>query len=193
MKRLALGILLALACATCFGANPLPPAVQQAIDKLTADTQAYSLASGSLASPRPRWQRPRISSRHCRPRRQPSRRPSPRIRRPSRRPLPMPSARRAGPGRRTSGADPGDRQQHVRPVQCPGTVLAAQAAGVPVRRIDTDKDPAAKVERRCHTHVHHRGRRRRGDRYKGGLNQKQLVDWYADTRAWVAKKFPTKP
>ena len=50
MKRLALGILLAFVCAACFGANPLPPAVQQAIDKLTADTQAYSLASGSFAS-----------------------------------------------------------------------------------------------------------------------------------------------
>ena len=31
-------------------ATVLPAAVQQAIDKLTADTQAYSLASGSLAS-----------------------------------------------------------------------------------------------------------------------------------------------
>ena len=204
--------LLAMPCALGFGADPvcpvipapavtstpapaLPAAVQQAIDKLMADTQAYSLASGSLASAQAALaaaqnqlaalQTQTAALQAAIPQDQAA--------------VTAAIASAFGP------VGPAPTDDH--PVQIleiasstcgPCNALdkilaAAQAAGVPVTRVDTDKDPTAAkwnvdVTPTFITLV--------GGvevtRYRGPLNLKQLSDWFADTKAWVAKKYPPR-
>ena len=176
-------------------ATALPAAVQQAIDKLTADTQAYSLASGSLASAQAALaaaqnqltalQSQAATFQAAIPQDQAA--------------VTAAIANAFGPVVSVPvDAHPVQILEIASSTCGPCNALdkviaAAQTAGVPVTRVDTDKDPTAakwNVEV-TPTFITVVGGVE-ATRYKGGLNQKQLVDWYADTKAWGKLKYPPK-
>jgi hypothetical protein len=185
-----------LTYSTCFATNPLPPAVQQAIEKLQADTQAYAASSGSLAAAQAATAvaQAQLASVQAQVTALQAA-------------IPQDQAAVAAAIAQAFGpVVPSPADAHpvqiieigsstCEPCNEMDVVLkSVQATGVPVKRIDTDKDPAAKAWKVSVTPTFITTvDGAEVNRYeKGKLNEKQLVDWYADTRAWVAKKFPSK-
>lgn len=196
MKYL-LAILLTLTCSTCWATTPLPPAVQAAIDKLQADTVAYSATSGSLATAQAtaakaqgdlvalQAQASALAAA-----------------------IPVDQAAVTAAIQNAFGPvlppTPSDThtvsileigQTGCGPCDDMDSILTkVRAAGVAVSRVDIDKDPTAKARWKptaTPTFVTLIDGQE-GNRHVGSLTEHQLTQWFGDTKAWVLKKYPPK-